>query len=567
MADLINGLGGPTDFGEIRGPRFDDQIVRDIDITPIFASGLGLFGRSYDTISISANGFVLLENGFGGRLGSDRVRADDPAGFYLYWADHLPRDGDAAGPDARFVTEGGNSTGSGAIWYDLDPDTGTLTVTYDDVREFGGRANTPNAYQLRFTDISDRPGASEGAFTVDYRYENIEWGDRFEGATGFSFGDDLNAFNIPGTDTAAGKRALTEAGVISFTFDGETVTSNLPGLPEIPLIGPPIRGTDGNDRIVGTDDGDAIRPGRGRDTIEPGLGADRIDLGQGANTVAGTIVELLDDTLEGGFERDKLLFEDVAFGREIVSVSEREDVLLFDADGDGTEDGRITIEDQFIGGSSVLTATARAGTYMALVDNLPKLATRNFGEDRWAGDQITDAYLRGDGRADFVLRLDEASTTLKDGLAMGVYTYDREGAISNARLLTTDVREEGEAEFLLDDIGRGENIGVFVMNPDRSSALDDVDSFVFVDETGGEAGFDDRSFVFAEVNGEVIGGDLMHSARSSLNADLQQRALIGMTDRPGLTVVMEDGLFSGRDFNDVVLSIERLPVDLAIDLA
>ncbi|PWJ21163.1 hypothetical protein [Jannaschia seohaensis] len=125
------------------------------------------------------------------------------------------------------------------------------------------------------------------------------------------------------------------------------------------------------------------------------------------------------------------------------------------------------------------------------------------------------------------------------------------------------MRETGEAEFLPDDIGQGETIGVFVLNPDEAGALDDIDSFAFVDETGGTAGFDDGSYVFAQVDGETISAEVMHSACASLNQDLQQRALIGMSDRLGLTIVMEDGLFSGRDVNDVALSIERLAVDLA----
>ncbi|PWJ21161.1 hypothetical protein [Jannaschia seohaensis] len=45
MTDLLNNLGGPTGFGENRGPRFDDAIVRGIDITSVFEDGLTVFGQ------------------------------------------------------------------------------------------------------------------------------------------------------------------------------------------------------------------------------------------------------------------------------------------------------------------------------------------------------------------------------------------------------------------------------------------------------------------------------------------------------------------------------------------
>lgn len=559
MTDLINGLGGPTGFGENRGPVSDDGILRGIDVTPVFEDGLRIFGRSYDTISISPNGFILLEGGFA-NLGRPEIRPNDPAGFYLYWADHLPRRSAEDLPATPNVTPGGTSTGSNAIWYDLDPEAGTLTITWDDVAPFSGDRSDRNAYQLQFTDLSGRPGASEGALSVEYRYEAVDWIRSGDGAAGFSLGDGLNAFTLPGSDTPGGRLALDEQDPVLITFDGEEVTSNLPGLEEIPLFGPPILGTDGNDRLIGSDETEAFRPDRGRDTIDPGLGADLIDIRPGANTVRGTLEELLGDTLEGGFDNDRLLFEDVAVDRDAIRYDRALEAIILDVDGDGAFDDGIAIRGEF-DNLSVLTATAPSGTYAALVQNLPNLGIRNNGADRFRGDQNTEAYLRGDGRSDFVLRLDDASTTNKDGLALGVYTYDGAGVISNARLLTTDVRATGEAEFLLDDIGRGERIGVFAMTPDEAGALDDIDSFAFVDETGGEAGFDDGSYVFAQVDGEIISAELIHSARDSLNADLQQRALIGMTERDGVTIVMEDGLFAGRDFNDIVLSIERLAVD------
>ncbi|PWJ21162.1 hypothetical protein [Jannaschia seohaensis] len=288
---------------------------------------------------------MLLGNGWES-LNGQQIRRNDGAGFYLLWDDHLPRRSADDLPDTPSVTPGGTSTGSNAIWYDLDPEAGTLTITYDDVAPFSGDRSQRNAYQLQFTDLSDQPGASEGDFSVEYRYEAVEWAEPRQGAAGFSLGDGLNAFNILGPNDEAGCRALPEQGPILFTFDSDSdsVASNLPGLEELPLFGPPIRGTASRDLLVGSDEPEVFRPDRGRDTLKPGLGEDIIDIGPGANTVRGSMDELLNDTLRGGFDNDRLPFQGEAIAPEAISFDRGRDAILLDLDGDGTPDDGIAVE-------------------------------------------------------------------------------------------------------------------------------------------------------------------------------------------------------------------------------
>ncbi|TFL17795.1 hypothetical protein [Jannaschia formosa] len=489
MTDLIDGLGGPRGFGE-------DRLISSfrggeaVDITSVFPNGLRMFSEAYDTVYVTPEGHVLLTENYSGYPGGERIDPSDPAGFYLYWAEHDPRFRISEAPP----TPGGTSTGSGQIGWDLDPDGGAFTVTYDDVGPAHYDNYPKNAYQLRFLDVSDEPGAAPGDFRVEYRYEEVRWAtdgldydasfysdDPFGGgAAGFTFGDRGGPFfNIPGTETAAGRRDLPDAGVLAFTFEADRVTSNLPGQEVILTSAPPILGTPASDTLFGTDNPDRIEPGAGQDFVFPGLGGDRIlSWTDGSvTTIVGTPEEHFFDEIYMNFD-DVLVFKGVSFGQENV-------VWTFgfffglsgwgvDIDGDGVRDGQFSTYEY--GAGSMLTATARNGTYVGFVPDLPTDG-RDQEQNRWSGTRTTEEYLRGDGHADFELTLRKVSTTTEDGTVLGYYTYDETGAISDARILTADAVEAFGSLFLIDDVGRGESIGIFVMRPDEESALDDVDSF------------------------------------------------------------------------------------------
>ncbi|TFL17794.1 hypothetical protein DR046_12910 [Jannaschia formosa] len=88
-----------------------------------------------------------------------------------------------------------------------------------------------------------------------------------------------------------------------------------------------------------------------------------------------------------------------------------------------------------------------------------------------------------------------------------------------------------------------------------------------MDAAGERADLDDGSAIFAEVGGEIVSGVIIHSAEEGLNADGRSHAAFGATPLPGLAIGMEehledDPLFD-NDLNDIVLSVERLAVELA----
>ncbi len=137
---LQTGLGGETGFGTMV-PRDDDSRV--IDLTPAFGpSGLVVGGAQFTTATLNTEGTVQI----GG------------TSFFGICAYFNPGLGGEVSP-------GGNSQGTGAIYYALDAETKTLTVTYDDVEQVG-HTDSPNAFQIVIHQLAD------GSIDVTYRYEN-----------------------------------------------------------------------------------------------------------------------------------------------------------------------------------------------------------------------------------------------------------------------------------------------------------------------------------------------------------------------------------------------------------
>jgi hypothetical protein len=361
---------------------------------------------------------------------------------------------------------------------------------------------------------------------------------------------------------------LAERGVVSFTFDGDTVMSTLPEEPVIPVYGAPIEGTFGDDRLDGTAEADVIRGNFGIDTIRPGLGEDRIDFYDRDSFVIGTPEELEGDVLGEGLFNVVLLFEGARFGADDVRLVEdfrpSEDIegrLTIDLDGDGTADGGLGLR-VFHFDESVLTATTARGTFVTTLSELP---SSDEGipvyPDVYDASRTTRASLRGDGPSDFAVRLSAASTA-EAGVALGYYTYDRQGRIGEAELLTTDVAAEGDVAFLLDEIGDRQNIGFFTVDMEDPAALDGADEIAFVNQLGEAASREDRSYVFLEADGALVDGVPSYSASPLLNHTLAQRGAFGMSELPDLTVAMETGQFGADgDFDDVVLSVERIATD------
>lgn len=298
MAALINGLGGDAGFGENYLERNDDGYSSAIDITSIFPQGLNLFGTTYNSIYVNNNGNIT----FNGGLYSYTPTAIG-ANFYspiiaAFWADVDTRNYYSSATTVGNVTPtvGGNSQGSNLTWYDIDPATGTITVTWDDVGYYDGNTDKLNAFQLQLIATGD------GNFDIIYRYEDINWvtGDASGGTNG-----------LGGTVARAGFSAGDSANYYEFYFSGDQnfmlnlETTPLAGTDELGVWtyhvnGGSVQGMgleDSDDTVNGTDSSDIMDGRSGNDILYAGLGDDNISGGLGDDTLYG---EAGNDRLVGG---------------------------------------------------------------------------------------------------------------------------------------------------------------------------------------------------------------------------------------------------------------------------
>lgn len=190
MATINTGLGGPQGVGEgsVRGStlttgNYDDGSLQ-VNITSVFgASGINYFGTNYTSMYINTNGLIT----FGGPNISYTPTAlsglTQPS-IAPFWTDINITSGTAAGTNN--------------IYYDLDPGTGRVTVTWLDVRAYSGSAANRNTFQVVLQHTSN------GNFEIDIIYQKIQFTNGGSGIaqTGITDGG-ANDFIIPGSGNSA----------------------------------------------------------------------------------------------------------------------------------------------------------------------------------------------------------------------------------------------------------------------------------------------------------------------------------------------------------------------------
>lgn len=303
MAILVNGLGGTAGFGENYVGRNDDSYADNIDITSTFgAQGLNFFGTYYTKISINNNGNITF--------GQDGLYTYTPFGLqdggyaiiapFFADVDTQLYTGDSVTP-----TSGGTSAGTDLVWYDFDPTGyGTLTVTWDDVGYYSAQTDKLNAFQLQLI------GTGGGNFTIEYRYEDINWttGDASGGTgglggtiarAGYSTGDGSSWYELPVSGNQNGMLTLEDttgnmgaAGYWSFSVAG---------------------GTSGNDTVTGGLTDDILAGGGGDDLLNGGLGDDTLSGGSGSDMLYGGVGN--DIYIIDGLDS---VFEDVSGGIDTI---------------------------------------------------------------------------------------------------------------------------------------------------------------------------------------------------------------------------------------------------------
>ncbi|MDD2266028.1 nidogen-like domain-containing protein [Sulfuricurvum sp.] len=301
MASLVNGLGGAVGFGENSLARNDDgsnSFYTPIDLTSIFPNGLNFFGQTWNGVYVNNNGNIT----FGSSLSSFTPSAIG-ADFYYpiiapFWADVDTRTPYTNTNPNGYVTPtaGGNSQGSNLTWYDIDPTTGTFTVTWDDVGYYYTNTDKLNAFQLQLISTGN------GNFDIIFRYEDINWttGDASDGTSG-----------LGGTVARAGFSAGDSSNYYEFYFSGDQnfmlnlensvlAGTNETGVWTYHVNGGSVTGMgleNSNDTIIGTSGSDIMDGRSGDDILWAGAGDDNISGGAGDDTLYG---EAGNDHLVGG---------------------------------------------------------------------------------------------------------------------------------------------------------------------------------------------------------------------------------------------------------------------------
>jgi hypothetical protein len=202
---INNGLGGAQGFGEDQLPGQDDGFLQ-VDVSAVFQDDFRYFSNTWNAASeffIGYNGYVTFGTGSGAYDPSGIAGSDTPMVAAHYTDVNTDLSPIAFNP-------AGNSTGTNKIYYDIDPGTDVVTVTFDDVRDYDESATTANAYQIRLWDLGG------GDFGIELRYEDLVWGQSGTsgyGTAGWTAGDQTNYSELPGSGTSAIENIESESNI------------------------------------------------------------------------------------------------------------------------------------------------------------------------------------------------------------------------------------------------------------------------------------------------------------------------------------------------------------------
>jgi hypothetical protein len=364
-------------------------------------------------------------------------------------------------------------------------------------------------------------------------------------------GQVADSFTYLLSDDAGGTDTVTVAVTLS---DSDTLIGS-------DAVDDVLDGGPGNDVIEGRGGADTLDGGADDDEIRPGAGTDEITLGAGADTVAGPAGELFDDTVTDFTTEDRLLFEGAGFGRGDMTVSSGPARLGIDLDGDGSEDGHLTLTGDFTTGD-FMAVTTGSDTQVTFEDFLPALSAGARVDPALVNGVINQAFLNGDMSDRFeVTLLPNIGFAAFDNV-LGAYEIASDGSILEARILSFDAKAQAGTTISVDGIAAGNNLGFFLVQDaaDAFAAFSDADSFAFVDAAGAPASVEDGAGVRLQVNGTDVAQPVFHSFSQTLNADGVQHALSGV-ESGGESIVMgfEDLVGGGdSDYEDLVFRIEAV---------
>jgi hypothetical protein len=212
-AELVRGLGGDTGFGEGFLFRNDDESL-EVDLSPVFPTGLKYYGTVYNTVWLNNNGNLT----FGHSLYSFTPSAiTGNIGIPIIAAWYADVDTRADAPSGDPTWDGYPRTNG--VYYDLDAVRGAFTATWDYVGYYSRHLDKRCAFQIRLV----RVGSGQ-EFDIEFRYKRMEWttGDASGGSgglggtvvrAGYSASNGINYFELPQSGIQSSMLALnTTAG-------------------------------------------------------------------------------------------------------------------------------------------------------------------------------------------------------------------------------------------------------------------------------------------------------------------------------------------------------------------
>ncbi len=251
MATINTGLGGPQGVGEgsFRGSsltagNYDDGSIQ-VNITSVFgAAGINYFGTNYTSLYINTNGLITFNAPVTTYTPSALSSLTYPA-IAPFWSD----------VDIR----AGSATGTNNIYWDLDPATQRVTITWLGVRAYSGSTANTNTFQVVLEHTHD------GNFEIDFIYQQVQWTNGYTGVaqTGMTNGGAID-YIIPGSGNAAAISNYPNAVLDSNDPNGVWSTRFLNGNPvcfvagtmiQTPLGPRPVEQLQAGDLVDTLDDG------------------------------------------------------------------------------------------------------------------------------------------------------------------------------------------------------------------------------------------------------------------------------------------------------------------------